>query len=156
VVVTFGPEGSYGHPDHIAISQLTSAAVICAADNSFLPGPTAPHRVDKFYYVVDTLEMVEWVKTEFGGIHFEIDGVKRDHTGWKDWAITTRIDSRNYWETVVEAIRCHQSQLPAMPGLLEMTPEQHQLIWGTGNFYRVFSLVNGGRKRETDIFEGLR
>jgi len=27
VVITFGPEGAYGHPDHIAISQLTTAAV---------------------------------------------------------------------------------------------------------------------------------
>ena len=27
---------------------------------------------------------------------------------------------------------------------------------GTQEFYRVFSLVNGGRKRETDLFEGLR
>src|SRR4051812_33514799 len=27
VVLTFGPEGAYGHPDHIAISQLTTSAV---------------------------------------------------------------------------------------------------------------------------------
>src|SRR4030095_3985094 len=26
VVVTFGPDGAYGHPDHIAISQFTTAA----------------------------------------------------------------------------------------------------------------------------------
>src|SRR5690348_6808851 len=32
VVITFGPEGAYGHPDHIAISQLTTAAVVRAAD----------------------------------------------------------------------------------------------------------------------------
>jgi LmbE family N-acetylglucosaminyl deacetylase len=31
VIVTFGPDRSYGHPDHIAISQFTSAAVVCAA-----------------------------------------------------------------------------------------------------------------------------
>src|SRR5690349_16267274 len=29
VVVTFGPEGAYGHPDHIAICQFTTAAVTC-------------------------------------------------------------------------------------------------------------------------------
>ena len=32
VVVTFGPDGAYGHPDHIAISQFTTAAIIPAAD----------------------------------------------------------------------------------------------------------------------------
>src|SRR5690242_12871851 len=32
VVITFGPEGAYGHTDHIAISQFTVAAIACAAD----------------------------------------------------------------------------------------------------------------------------
>jgi len=35
VVVTFGPDGAYGHPDHIAISQFTSAAIVAAADPAF-------------------------------------------------------------------------------------------------------------------------
>lgn len=26
VVITFGPDGGYGHPDHVAISQFTTAA----------------------------------------------------------------------------------------------------------------------------------
>ena len=38
VVVTFGPDGAYGHPDHIAISQFTTAAVVCAADAGYNPG----------------------------------------------------------------------------------------------------------------------
>src|SRR6185369_14573015 len=32
VVVTFDPFGAYGHPDHIAISQFTTAAIVRAAD----------------------------------------------------------------------------------------------------------------------------
>jgi hypothetical protein len=40
---------------------------------------------------------------------------------------------------------------------LEHLPdENHKAIWGTQEFYRVFSLVNGGRSRESDLFEGLR
>jgi LmbE family N-acetylglucosaminyl deacetylase len=35
VVVTFGPDGAYGHPDHIAISQFTTAAIVAAADARF-------------------------------------------------------------------------------------------------------------------------
>ena len=34
--------------------------------------------------------------------------------------------------------------------------ELHQALWGSQTFYRVFSLVNGGRERETDLFAGLR
>src|SRR5205085_5444631 len=32
VVLTFAPDGAYGHPDHIAISQLAGAAIVAAAD----------------------------------------------------------------------------------------------------------------------------
>src|SRR5687767_1003331 len=51
VVVTFDPNGMYGHPDHVAISQLTTTAVMAAADPSY-PGltPGVPHRVAKLYY----------------------------------------------------------------------------------------------------------
>ena len=46
VVLTFGPDGAYGHPDHIAISQLTTTAVAVAADPSFPSGDgDHPHRV---------------------------------------------------------------------------------------------------------------
>jgi len=56
VVITFGPEGAYGHPDHIAISQLTTAAVVCAADSNDItqgarPTQAETHRVSKFYYL---------------------------------------------------------------------------------------------------------
>src|SRR6187399_1043456 len=54
VVVTFGPDGAYGHPDHIAISQFTAAAIVAAAS----PGislkdseKAGPHSVSKFYYM---------------------------------------------------------------------------------------------------------
>ena len=49
VVLTFGPEGGYGHPDHIAISQLTAAAIVRAADAGHAcPAGLAPHTVAKF------------------------------------------------------------------------------------------------------------
>jgi LmbE family N-acetylglucosaminyl deacetylase len=57
VVVTFGPDGAYGHPDHIAISQFTTAAIIAAADpSSRCDGSEAlqPHAVSKLYYIAWT------------------------------------------------------------------------------------------------------
>jgi hypothetical protein len=37
-----------------------------------------------------------------------------------------------------------------------LTEEDQKVIWGTGELYRVFSLVNGGREVESDLFEGVR
>jgi LmbE family N-acetylglucosaminyl deacetylase len=53
IVLTFGPEGGYGHPDHIAICQFATAAAFCAADPSYTAADLAipPHRVSKLYYM---------------------------------------------------------------------------------------------------------
>jgi len=37
-----------------------------------------------------------------------------------------------------------------------LSVEQHKALWGEQTFYRAFSLVNGGRAVEYDLFEGLR
>src|SRR6476660_555484 len=53
VVVTFAADGAYGHPDHIAISQLTTSAAVAAADAAFRTGAgdEPPHAVAKLYYI---------------------------------------------------------------------------------------------------------
>lgn len=154
VVVTFSPDGAYGHPDHIALSQFAQGAVVCAADATFEDGQS-PHRVSKLYYMVDSQGVVDAAVEAFGGISMEIDGVTRHHVGWQDWQITTRLDNVRYLERVREAIRCHKSQLPGFGPIAEWSLEQLAEIFGSGHFYRVFSLVNGGRVVEQDLFEGL-
>jgi len=155
VVVTFSPDGAYGHPDHIALSQFVNAALVCAADANFVSNET-PHRVSKFYYMVDSLDLVSAANEAFGGISMEVDGVTRHHVGWQDWEITTKLDNHKYLEKVREAIHCHKSQLPGYGPIAEWSAKELSHVFGTGNFYRAFSLVNGGRKLEMDLFEGLR
>lgn len=154
VVVTFGPDGAYGHPDHIALSQFTSAALVCAADAGYVT-VSAPHRVSKFYYMVDFKGFVEEIERLIGKITMEVDGVVRAQVGWEDWAVTTRLDTRAHWRTALQAALCHASQVGPLR-LTELSDEMHQRLWGEGNFYRAFSLVNGGRKVESDLFEGLK
>jgi hypothetical protein len=57
---------------------------------------------------------------------------------------------------VRNAIQCHKSQLPGYGPIGEWSVEELARVFGTGHFYRTFSLVNSGRNRETDLFEGLR
>lgn len=157
IVVSFGPYGYYGHPDHIAISQFATAAVVAAADPSY-DGKQAepPHRVDKLYYMAATRAEQEVYQAAFGKLDTCVDGQEREATPWPDWAITTRIDTADYWQTVWEAIACHRSQLPGYQSLLDLPEEYHKSLWGAQTFYRVFSLANGGRGMEHDLFAGLR
>lgn len=156
VVVTFAPDGSYGHPDHIAICQLTQAAIAASADSAYTGSNAEPHRVSKLYYMADTRELFEIYQSVFGDVMMPVDGVERRMYPWPDWAVTTRVDTLAHWRTVWQAVLCHRSQLPAY-GRFETVPEEwHHILWGRRTFYRVFSLVNGGRKVEGDLFEGLR
>ena len=157
VVVTFGPDGSYGHPDHIAISQFTTAAVACTADPTHLTGDDDPaHRVSKLYYMADSQELINLVQAIGENITITIDGEDRGLVAWEEWAITTRIDTTAHWQTVWQAVVCHRSQLPNYPWLEQLPEQVHQRLWGCQTFYRAFSLVNGGRQVEHDLFEGLR
>ena len=84
-----------------------------------------------------------------------LDGVQRQATAWPDWAITTLIDTRRFWPTVWRAVSCHESQMAAYERLKDVSPEHHEALWGSQSFYRAYSTVNGGRARETDLFEGI-
>ena len=49
-----------------------------------------------------------------------------------------------------------RSPVRPSPQAVVIADEHQRALWGTQEFYRVFSSVNGGRARETDLFEGLR
>ena len=158
VVVTFGPDGAYGHPDHIAISQFTTAAVVAAADPAFpCDGieTSGPHAVSKLYYIAWPESAWKAYQAAFRRLVSTVDGVEREATPWPEWAITSVVNTRDFWPTVWRAISCHESQVAAYERLKDLSPEHHQALWGWQSFYRAFSTVNGGRTRETDLFEGI-
>jgi len=146
VVITFGPDGAYGHPDHIAISQLVTAAVVAAADPA----------IAKLYYIAWPESTWAAYQSAFKKLTSTVDGVERQVVPWPDWEITTMLDTRQFVEKVWQAISCHESQMSVYTQLAHLSPQHRDAVWGVQCFYRVFSMVNGGRARETDLFEGIR
>jgi LmbE family N-acetylglucosaminyl deacetylase len=158
VVITFGPDGAYGHPDHIAISQFTTAAVVAAADQQLQVGGVdvmRPHAVSKLFYVAWPESTWKAYQAAFRKLVSTVDGIERQAVPWPDWAITTVIDTRSYWSTVWRAISCHESQVSAYERLNQLSPEDHEALWGRQSFYRAFSTVSGGRSLETNLMEGI-
>lgn len=157
VVITFGPDGAYGHPDHIAISQFTMAAIICAADASCTDDDLLPtHRVSKLYFMMDTRELWDEFETAVGEVNMEVDGTLRKPVKWEDWAVTARINGCDHWRSALEAVLCHKTQTSALGDLRRFADEQQCRLWGERTYYRAFSLVNGGRTIEDDLFAGIR
>lgn len=158
VVVTFPPDGNYGHPDHIAIGQFASAAILCAADVNYKTSDDlVPHCVSKLYYMVDAESFISLISPFMEDMSFRVDDEVRGEFPWKDWMVTTRIDMAEHCKTAWRAIQCHQSQLPTLGALAGMPEESAASVLAMqGTFYRAFSLVNGGRQVEADLFAGLR
>ena len=153
VVVSFDPNGAYGHPDHVAICQLTTAATVAAA----VPADGRPgHAVSKLYYMAWAADTWAAYQEAFRALVSRVDGVDRQASPWADWAITTRLDTAEHWPRVWRAVQRHRSQLTIYGRLGDLAPEHHRALWGTQQFYRAYSLVNGGRRTETDLFAGLR
>lgn len=157
VVVTFDPFGYYGHPDHIAISQFTTAAVVAAAGQDPSGMQLYPsHMVSKLYYLASYTVEQKAFQAAFGELVMNIDGIERHAIPWPDWAITTQIDTSAHWQQVWQAIACHRSQLPGYQCLLDLPEDYHQQLWSSQTLYRAFSMVNNGRATEIDLFAGIR
>jgi LmbE family N-acetylglucosaminyl deacetylase len=158
VILTFGPDGGYGHPDHIAISQFTTAAILRAADPRYghRCSTRGPHAVSKLYYMAISAERAGVYGAAFGDLSIEVDGVERFPVVSPDWLVGARIDAGVHWRTVWQAVSCHRSQLPNFAELARMTDADKRALWGFNEYHRVFSTVNAGPAREDDLFAGLR
>jgi len=148
VVITFGPEGAYGHPDHIAISQFTTAAIVRAADRNYA--------VSKLYYIAWSMARWAAYQKALKRLVVTVDGVEREVIPTPEWEITTRIDTSAVWTNALRAVQCHRTQTSIYKNLESLPHDEQRTLWGVQEFYRAFSLVNGGRTRESDLFEGLR
>ena len=156
VVLTFPPDGAYGHPDHVAISQFTTAALVAAADSTFGDGALPTHRVSKLYYLA--WSEAAWARLPGRVQEARVGGRRRRAAGRAvarlvdhDASSTRGATGRPCGGPSVATGRRWRGTPPS--GTL--TDAHHEALWGTQSFYRAFSLVNGGRCREHDLFEGL-
>jgi LmbE family N-acetylglucosaminyl deacetylase len=114
VLITFGPDGIYGHYDHIAVHRWANIAVELAADPDCFPDPQGEvcqrHEVSKVYHVAMPEEQVDAL-ARAGRSAVMMDGVPFPFVGRRPDEITTVIDVSDYAETKLRGIRCHATQV---------------------------------------------
>jgi len=161
VVITFGPDGVYGHYDHIAAHRWGTIACKLAAEPTCFPdqiqGACAPHHVSKVYYHVVTQERMRanWPDTPepavmMDGVPFPVVGYPRDQ-------ITTIIDITSYLETKLAGIQCHLTQVGRdSPRIRRMRDHAAEPWVREEAFILAHSTVGRLQGLETDLFAGLR
>jgi N-acetyl-1-D-myo-inositol-2-amino-2-deoxy-alpha-D-glucopyranoside deacetylase len=163
VVVTYDPNGGYGHPDHIQTHVVTTAAVAAAGSSGDYPGQA--WSVPKFYWTViaRTAFTAGWEALGPGDLRDEwiVPGPDGDFSelGYPDSEIDAVIDDPDALPAKTAALRAHATQLTVGPtgrtlalsnnlALPIVAQEHYVLATGTAG-------DRDGRGWETDLLAGL-
>jgi LmbE family N-acetylglucosaminyl deacetylase len=120
ILLSFGPDGLSGHPDHIAVGQWTADAFRRAEEISALYTVAVPQSL------AETLDM-------------------RQLHPVPDDAIALTVDVSSVWETKLDAMRCHATQISSSP-MMSAPVDRQRLFFGREYFAQVAC-----RKPETDF-----
>lgn len=158
VVVTFGPDGGYGHPDHIAIHHATTLAFTDAGDAYRFPAAGEPWQPKKLYFVAlansffrqaaELLQAQGIAPQSFTGQPFE-------EMGRPDDEITTVVDVSDFVEHKQRALSCHETQLGPEMLFGRLPTEDQRRLFARETFIRAHPLMPAGLK-ETDLFEPIK
>ncbi|MGW9026340.1 N-acetyl-1-D-myo-inositol-2-amino-2-deoxy-alpha-D-glucopyranoside deacetylase [Streptomyces sp. NPDC055722] len=171
VLVTYDPDGGYGHPDHIQAHRVAMRAARLAADPGFRPDLGVPWEIAKIYWnrvprrvaeaafarLAEALDDTPFAKA---GAVEDVPGVVGDEV------ITTEIDGTAFAAAKAAAMRAHATQIEvaepwfALSNALAQplfTTEYYELVRGeqTGTGVPPAQGAGSAEVRETDLFEGV-
>jgi LmbE family N-acetylglucosaminyl deacetylase len=149
VVVTYGEDGGYGHPDHIRTHQVTMAAV-AATDVPLKVYYTAfPKSLAR--RVLEQMKAAGIDPWELGPIDFDPEDPP---FGVADDLITTVVDVLPDLSAKLAAVRAHSSQMDNS-FFAELPERVAPMILGQEYFIRALDRT-GAPVPETDLFAGIR
>jgi len=126
VIMTFEPNGVYGHPDHIAIHKHTVAAFHAAADPTCYAELGAPWQAKRLFYTAIPHSFFEDMRQqmiELGLDTQDLAGFDDPKFLWPDEAVNVRLDVSHTVELKWQALQCHRTQFG--PGnLFRRLPEE--------------------------------
>jgi N-acetyl-1-D-myo-inositol-2-amino-2-deoxy-alpha-D-glucopyranoside deacetylase len=157
VVITFGADGVYGHPDHVALHKLVMPAFRAAAGGTRFPedeyGPAfAPRRLLWTAFPRGLFRPM-WEKLLSTDLAPAIRQLDPEKLGVDPGEFAVAVDIRAVAEVKLAALRCHRTQLPdgdprsVFPaGIVPLLLAVEYFQLGAGE-----SLPEGAR----DVFAGL-
>ncbi|MFJ7195129.1 MULTISPECIES: N-acetyl-1-D-myo-inositol-2-amino-2-deoxy-alpha-D-glucopyranoside deacetylase [unclassified Streptomyces] len=160
VLVTYDPDGGYGHPDHIQAHRVAMRAADLAADPAYRAGSGAPHHIAKIYWnrVPRTVAEEGFARLRatapdaFPGIAAidDVPGVVDDSR------ITTQIDGAAHAAAKSAAMRAHVTQIAVDGPFFALSNDLGQPVFTT-EYYELVRGDSGAPQgvREDDLFAGV-
>ncbi|MFC9925601.1 N-acetyl-1-D-myo-inositol-2-amino-2-deoxy-alpha-D-glucopyranoside deacetylase [Streptomyces sp. NPDC127190] len=150
VLVTYDPDGGYGHPDHIQAHRVAMRAVELADERG--------HRIAKVYWNRAPRSVVEAafarLQDELTALPFDKSAAVDDVPGVvDDERVTTTVDGTAFAAAKAAAMRAHVTQIEVAEPYFALSNELAQPLFTT----EYYELVRGqGQDGETDLFAGVQ
>lgn len=154
VVVTYDPNGFYGHPDHIQAHRITMAAAEATGIPAKLYWPTIPHSAMAGFAQRMRDVGVEMPAPSESEDEATGEGGRGGPIGSPDEDIAAWVDVRAYADRKYDALAAHASQGDNI-FFLRMGREVFAELWGQEVFLRAVD-TTGAALPEDDLFAGLR
>ncbi|MBM7366828.1 N-acetyl-1-D-myo-inositol-2-amino-2-deoxy-alpha-D-glucopyranoside deacetylase [Gordonia hydrophobica] len=150
VIVTYDEAGTYGHPDHKRVHEISQAAI-----------PVARERLGRGFKVYESVTQTSELTRGLAAVREIPDGWRMPHDGelpsYPDEAITAAIDVSRVLDRKVRALAAHATQVTVAPSRTEYALSNNivQPVMPTEHFIRTDAdRVDG--VVETDLFAGVR
>ncbi|HEY9368784.1 N-acetyl-1-D-myo-inositol-2-amino-2-deoxy-alpha-D-glucopyranoside deacetylase [Streptomyces sp.] len=159
VLVTYDPDGGYGHPDHIQAHRVAMRAAELAADPGYRADLGPAHEIAKIYWnrVPRTVAEAAFARLRAADAGFPGIAAVDDVPGVVDDAqITTEIDGARHAERKAAAMRAHATQIAVEGPFFALSNDLAQPLFTT-EYYELVRGTPGAPAgvREDDLFAGV-
>jgi len=154
-VVTFGPEGIYGHPDHRYAHRVARAAVLAAADPRVGSDTGKPWRVRGLSYNAVPRERIQRLAQRSNGPFRKLSPEEMAEMGTPRSEITTVVDVSDFRERKERAIRAHLTQVGEGGPMSDMPRDEVERILSREHFVRAPLPWDGGGAPPRDLLDDL-
>ncbi|MFF8278755.1 N-acetyl-1-D-myo-inositol-2-amino-2-deoxy-alpha-D-glucopyranoside deacetylase [Streptomyces lateritius] len=160
VLITYDPDGGYGHPDHIQAHRVAARAAELAADAAYRSDLGPAHTIGKIYWnrIPRPVAEAAFARLRAEGTRFPGVAETGDLPGVVDESlITTEIDGGTVWAArKTAAMRAHATQIAVDGPFFALSNDLGQPIFTT-EYYQLVRGAPGAPAgaRENDLFAGV-
>ena len=155
VVVTFEPNGGYGHPDHIAIHQHTVSAFHAAADAQYTPQLGPAWQAQRLFYTALPRSFFTALRESLLVAGVSPEELKRyEDRGWPDEQVNVTLDVSQTVEEKWEAFNCHRTQFGPQSLMRRLSKKDIKPLLSQEHFHLAWPSSESSAHL-SDLFSGL-
>jgi LmbE family N-acetylglucosaminyl deacetylase len=164
VIITHDPFGGYGHPDHIRLCEVVTAAFYQAGNSDYygLDSNLTPYAPQKLYFRAYDRKLLQWIVRfmNLSGQNPRQVGRNRDInleeiSAW-EIPIHAEIDITAFMDQKERASQAHASQYGGGPSYMRVIPAYFRRRLASKEQFSLAYPSPYPKQRDTDLFAGVR